>query len=109
MDFLGHTVLYGSYAQRNDMFNEAQIAVAVPGVVLTSSETREWSAGVVQEIDAAAMSVYLQYDHFDADASGCTSVGGFNGGAGPAGSCNGPGSQSADSMQLVKFGGLINF
>jgi hypothetical protein len=105
---IGHTVLYGAYLQRNDMFNEDIISPAL-GFEATSTETREWQVGVVQEIDAAAMSLWLQYDHFDASASGCATVGGFEGGAGPAGSCNGPAAASFDKMQLVKFGGLINF
>ncbi len=108
---LGHTVLYGAYAERNDMFNE-DILEAPTGTIpfdTTSTQIREWSLGVVQEIDAAAMSLWVQYDHFDAGISGCTSVGGFEGGAGAAGTCNGPASLSLDSFQLVKFGGLINF
>ena len=65
---------------------------------------------MVQEIDAAAMSMWVQYDNFQASASGCASVGGFEGGAGPNGTCNGPtNGVGLDHMQLVKFGGLINF
>jgi hypothetical protein len=62
---------------------------------------------VVQEIDAAAMSVWLQYDHFDGDVSGCANGGTFTN----SGVCStGLGfSTSLESMQLVKFGGLINF
>lgn len=75
-----------------------------------SSEVREWSLGVVQEIDAAAMSLWVQYDHFDASGSGCTF--GFN--ASDTGCVVVPGFEtiaksSLDSEQIVKFGGLINF
>ena len=53
------------------------------------------------------MSVRLQYDHFDANASGCTDAG-FVGATGVCAVGAGQ-STSFDSMQLVKFGGLINF
>ena len=94
---MGHTVLYGSYAQRNDMFADGVVNGDIfgggqPGGFGTSSllapckgggiandchvdvnhtELNEWSIGVVQEIDAAAMSMWVQYDHFDITASGC--------------------------------------
>ncbi len=113
---LGHTVLYGSYAQRNDMYDEdvvddALFAAGVIGAngVTTGSETREWAIGVVQEIDAAAMSMWLQYDHITGSTSGCgAGVGGFNV-AGAAGTCFNPGSISFDANQVLKFGALINF
>ncbi len=48
----------------------------------------------MQEIDAAAMSLWLQYDHFDGSVSDDDATGTVN---------------SLDSFQLVKFGALINF
>ncbi len=81
---LGHTVLYGSYAQRNDMFDDRSrdwLAFDRDNWRCRcrhSTETREWSLGAVQEIDAAAMSLWVQYDHFDADGfwlhDGCSST-----------------------------------
>jgi hypothetical protein len=110
---LGHTVLYGSYARRNDMFSDTSVSpllafgnVTSANTHATSSELNEWSIGAVQEIDAAAMSLWLQYDHFDASLSGCTaststtvcSVG-----------STGIAAKGLDDFQLVKFGALINF
>ena len=37
--------------------------------IVNHSELNEWSLGVVQEIDAAAMSVWLQYDNFSGHVS----------------------------------------
>src|SRR6202012_4684560 len=67
---LGHTVLYGSYDQRNDMLNAGAMDTTLGALTggafnITGSELNEWSVGAVQEIDAAAMSLWLQYDHFD--------------------------------------------
>jgi hypothetical protein len=84
---LGHTVLYGEYAKRNNMispdafFNEN----------ITDAETKQWGLGVVQEIDAAAMSIWLSYKHFEADAD------------------DNVGALDLDDFDLVKFGALINF
>ena len=84
---LGHTVLYGEYGQMNDMF----------GPTLTddpnsSSKLTKWGLGVVQEIDAAAMSLWLTYRNYDGDGreSDGTRFGDTN-------------------VDVVKFGGLINF
>jgi hypothetical protein len=49
-----------------------------------------WGLGVVQEIDAAAMSIWLKYRNLDASAH---DVPGFD----------------ADHFNEVTFGGLINF
>jgi hypothetical protein len=71
---LGHTVLYGEY---KDSENDA-----------AGSEVDLWGAGIVQEIDAAAMSMWLSYRHL----SGSDDVTG-----------------SLDDFQYVKFGALISF
>ena len=86
---LGHTVLYGSYQSVTTCSTRVSWHIPALGFTPTSTRLDEWSLGVVQEIDAAAMSLWVQYDNFHASASGCGTVGGFNG-AGVAGSCNGP-------------------
>lgn len=63
---LGHTVLYGEYSERNDMFHPALTAAA--GV--TGSNLTQWGLGVVQEVDAAAMSLWLNYKNYDPSFSG---------------------------------------
>ena len=54
-----------------------------------------WGLGVVQEIDAAAMSIWLSYRHFegDFDLNGAAAGGAFD----------------LDDFQYVKAGALINF
>ena len=74
----------------------------------------QWGLGAVQEIDAAAMSVWLSYRHMDADATFLNSSHNRWG----ASRCNASevycvGSSETkvkfDPMQIVKFGALINF
>ena len=62
---IGHTVMYGFYGQRNDMISGATVAFDN----VTGSKTRQYGLGVVQEVDAAAMSLWLQWDHEKADVS----------------------------------------
>ena len=51
-----------------------------------------WGGGIVQEVDAAAMSLWLTYRHLDADIDQANGV-----------------HTSLESFQYVKFGALINF
>ncbi len=76
---LGHTVFYGEY-------ENGQTEAA--GVDLTEGEL--WGLGVVQEIDAAAMSMWLTYRHVEPE---------FENGLGP----------DLEDFDYVKFGALINF
>ena len=63
---LGHTVWYGEYGQNDDRMNSQAFLAGV-----TSTKERQWGVGVVQEIDAAAMSVWLGWREYSADAT-CT-------------------------------------
>ena len=54
---LGHTVLYGEYETGADCRT----------VDVDWLDFRLWGLGVVQEIDAAAMSLWLSYRHIEAD------------------------------------------
>lgn len=76
---LGHTVFYGEYEQGG---NE------VGGVDVTEAEL--WGLGVVQEIDAAAMSMWLTYRHIEPEFEGV-------------------GAPDLEDFDYVKFGALINF
>lgn len=126
---LGHTVLYAEYGEANDMYNggaldtfssQSQIICCIGLTTTTFAETvdnsklTQYGVGVVQEIDAAAMSLWLSYRHYQGDYSGttlatCTNVG--------AGSCSGASSSSAagkfdrdlQDFDVLKFGALINF
>lgn len=86
---LGATVIYGDYAEYLDQIGPGALALDV-----TDSTLRRFGGGIAQEIDAAAMTVYLKYQRYDLDASG------------PAAD---PGLTELESMDLVSFGGLINF
>jgi porin-like protein len=78
---LGHTVLYGEYLNGAD---GSELCNA-PGC---DSELRVWGGGIVQEIDAAAMSMWIKYRNLGYDDT-------VNG--------------SADNFNEVAFGALINF
>jgi hypothetical protein len=53
---LGHTVFYGEYLENN-----ADAGFAAGSVLATDSNLQVYGAGIVQEVDAAAMSVWLKY------------------------------------------------
>jgi predicted porin len=99
---LGHTVMYGEYGRYDDSMSDALINWGVD-----SSETTVWGVGVVQEIDSAAMSMWLSYRHVDTDIGNCnfarTAPNVF-------GTCHTQGGDlSVEDFQYVKFGALINF
>jgi len=66
---LGSTHIYGEYGQNDDMFNPTS---TINGVAIASSEARRWGVGVVQEIDAAAMSLWVKYRHHELDITDVT-------------------------------------
>jgi predicted porin len=98
---LGHTVLYGEYERvenRNGdsiFANDAPID-ADPLYTYGKSSARLWGVGVVQEIDSAAMSLWLKYRNIDASFKDVTIV-------------DGDGGLSTNNFQEVTFGALINF
>jgi hypothetical protein len=88
---LGHTVLYGEYknSENNFLGNIGPDGDAnTDDDFVSVSEVNLWGVGVVQEIDAAAMSMWLTYRNL----SGSDSVFG-----------------DVADFQYVKFGALINF
>ena len=88
---LGHTVLYGEYKNtENGVF-----PFSAPGIFDFDSETEMYGAGLVQEIDAAAMSLWLKYRHVQGDLSLAF--------LGTAQTFN------LDDFDYVALGGLINF
>ncbi len=89
---LGHTVMYGEYGERNDMMSPAlaDSLNIVDGV--GGSNAKHWGLGLVQEIDAAAMSIWLTYRNLDANVTDSAGV-----------------KTEFDNMHIVKFGALISF
>lgn len=99
---LGHTVFYGEYQHWNqDALRAYGINSGGGGGTCSAffaectSETDMWGLGVVQEVDAAAMSFWLSYRNLEADVN---DVRGANRGSVPT-----------EDFQYVKFGALINF
>ncbi len=83
---LGATVIYGDYGQYLDQIGPGALALGI-----TSSEIDQVGGGVVQEIDAASMSVWLKYRGQSADISGAGAIG------------------ALDDLQTISTGALINF
>jgi predicted porin len=91
---LGHTVLYGEYEhieQNNVSF--VQDLTTDDTIFAGTSDANLWGLGIVQEIDAAAMSIWVKYRHVDANFD---AVGGSP-------------ELNTDSFQYVGAGALINF
>lgn len=76
---LGHTVFYGEYLNGQD------------GGFAANSELEVWGAGIVQEVDAAAMSVWIKYRNMSYD------------------DVNTVGALAIEDFDYVGVGGLINF
>lgn len=83
---LGATIVYGDYGQYIDQLGPGALALGV-----TSSELEQFGGGVVQEIDAASMSIWLKYRDQSADISGAGSLG------------------RLDDFRTLSTGALINF
>jgi hypothetical protein len=92
---LGHTVFYGEYLNA-DGNGETQVTDIngddVAGSIVSLDGLEVWGGGIVQEVDAAAMSVWVKYRHLSADSTTLE---------GPA--------VGIEDFQYVGVGGLINF
>jgi len=83
---LGATIVYGDYARYSDQLGPAAINMGA-----TSSTLERMGGGIAQEIDAAAMTVYLKYQHYQADIDGIADL------------------NNLEDADFVSFGGLISF
>lgn len=83
---LGATVIYGDYAEYDDQLGPTALALGATG-----SRFSRYGGGIAQEIDAAAMTVYLKVQQYDARVSGSPSL------------------TQLDGFNAVSLGGLINF
>ena len=84
---LGQTHIYGEYGMNEDAF---RFGSTINAVLVRDSEATRWGVGVVQEIDAAAMSLWAKWRHHDLDAT-------LNNGA----------SFSAESVDMFLAGAVI--
>jgi hypothetical protein len=83
---LGATIVYGDYTQYHDQLGPSALALGA-----TASTFHRYGGGIAQEIDAAAMVVYLKYQRYHADVTGLSGVG------------------ALDDADFVSAGALINF
>ncbi len=73
---IGNTSFYGEYGRAEDYIKAGINAASNGGIQATAgfpdatSDVKFWGLGVVQQIDAAAMEVFLGYRHFDNDVGG---------------------------------------
>jgi len=88
---IGHTVPYVEYQKTSDMLGFFALQAGATG-----SEFERVGVGVVQEIDEAAMSLWLAYKHWDGEITG------------PAATCATLCGE-LDSFQRIEFGGAIVF
>jgi fermentation-respiration switch protein FrsA (DUF1100 family) len=64
---LGNTVLYGEYAKVDNALDNFNVSDAI---FIANAESTMWGLGVVQNIDAAAMELFLAYKNYSADVPG---------------------------------------
>ena len=66
---LGQTHIYGEYGQNDDAFRFGTRFAPGAGGLVTGSEATRFGVGVVQEIDAAAMSLWAKWRHHEYEAN----------------------------------------
>ncbi len=98
---LGHTVFYGEYLNADgagevDVFLNGNNDPLNEDGSISIDQMQVWGGGIVQEIDAAAMSVWVKYRHISADTSNLSLE------------AEGPG-VGVEDFQYVGVGALINF
>ena len=96
LNSLGHSVFYGEYSRKDDMMSTDTFLAGID-----SSELKQFGLGYVQEIDAAAMSVWLAWRHYEADLT-CSAPG-------PGAICTGPTAPGLEDLDIIKAGALISF
>ena len=98
---IGSTTIYGEYGRKSDAFTAQMFDAGVTG-----SDMDHYGVGVVQNIDAAAMQMWLAWRHYEGDVN-CDST--LNGATG----CNtlnlNDGKNDLEEFDLIKFGALIAF
>ncbi len=121
---IGATVLFGEYGEYEDQFAGGALCGAFSGpgsnlastnvgafcaangangdVFVTDSTVQRWGLGVVQEIDSAAMHVWLRWQHQEFDDLGLV---GLNAATGTSTRIN----QGFDEWDLIQAGGIIFF
>ncbi|MGD9712897.1 MAG: porin, partial [Thermomicrobiales bacterium] len=83
---LGATIVYGDYAEYLDQLGPAAIEQGA-----TSSKMQRFGGGIAQEIDAAAMTLYMKYERYEGEVKGIATL------------------TDIDALDLVSMGAVINF
>ena len=91
---LGKTTVFGQFTTQDT-------AGSNPGKTI-KSDLNVWAGGVVQSLDAAAMQLYVIYQHSDGDVTSVTSVD-------PDGTITGARRDSIEAFQEVIMGAMIQF
>ncbi|MGI9401415.1 MAG: porin [Rhizobiaceae bacterium] len=97
---LGKTTFYIDYSRIEDArVGNSGTAFAGPNnAVITDAESEVWGFGIVQNIDNAALQLYLDYKHHELDVQTCTSV--------SSGVCT---NQAIKDLDTLVVGGKIKF
>ncbi len=82
----GATVVYGDYARYIDQMGPGALFAGATG-----SEFDRFGGGIAQEIDAASMTLYLKYQHYEGELDGVAAL------------------TDIEDADFVSFGGLIAF
>ncbi|MBU1211503.1 MAG: porin [Alphaproteobacteria bacterium] len=98
---IGSTTFYGEYGNNDDKMTAGLFDAGV-----TDSELEQYGIGIVQNVDAAAMQLWVAWRHYEGDLT-CDSA--LAGATGCAGVGLAEGNSDLDEFDLVKFGALINF
>lgn len=104
---IGSTTLYGEYGRNEDKIENELFGQLYDNGV-NSSELEQYGAGVVQNIDAAAMAVWATWKHYEADVE-CNSADGVLSATGCADVGLNDGNNELDGIDIFKFGALIAF
>jgi hypothetical protein len=97
---IGRTVFYGEYLRSEDQMSASFLDGPIFGFDRTSSELEMYGLGVVQEIDAAAMSIWLKYRHIEGEYTRIDNVGPGLGDTVTSG---------LEPIQFIGMGALIKF
>lgn len=84
---LGSTVIYGSYAEYNDMLSPAAFGT----LGWTGSELTRWGFGITQDIDSANLQLFLNYHNLDGEINAAGGI------------------IELDDIHFIKAGGIILF
>lgn len=100
---LGSTTFYGEYGNKQDTFTSYLYDRGV-----NSTEAINYGVGVVQNIDAAAMQIWLAWRHYEVDSISCSDAAAVVDDCAAVGLNNGSTSDFED-LDIVKAGALIAF